>query len=193
MPELNNIIKYDIRLLGSDTTYDFTEEQLNAYFNLPYAHTCHSMQGATVNSGLTVAEVNFSCNTYNGESFKPITKEWYYTASSRLRKFSNLSYLLMDVNYDQLVMNYAYSKVQGYKKQDALAGREYNYKEYINPYWILKQYKNQKAVCKHCKQFFNVLPDGTREGYTIDRKNNLIAHTKENCFISHLGCNASAQ
>ena len=128
---------------------------------------------------------------YNNGFFNPITNEWFYTALSRVREFKDLSILKAEDNYDNLIMRHANNKILGYKKQDFEAGRIYNDKEFINSYWIIEQFKKQHGVCEACKSFINLLPDKTREGYTVDRYDNTKAHLKNNSCLLHLGCNCS--
>ena len=81
--------------------------------------------------------------------------------------------------------------MNGYMHQDNIVKRKFNMNEYINHNELYEQYKKQKQ-CIHCGAPFElILPKNNKINcnVTVDRKDNTIAHIKNNCVLSCVECN----
>ena len=137
-------------------------------FIYAYARTVDSVQGITVkDQKMTIFE-------YNHRNMDDNT---FYVACTRTNSFKNVSFFNSkkdNVSYYKICMN----KVEDYKYQDEVANRDIG-EDYITPAWILQKYMK----CNHCNDHLDI------NQFTVDRKDDNIAHTQANCVISCLQCN----
>ena len=74
--------------------------------------------------------------------------------------------------------------------QDKIAKRKFNIDEHINYNELYEQYKKQKQ-CIHCNVPFELIltkNNKINSNVTADRKDNTIAHIKNNCVFSCAEC-----
>jgi hypothetical protein len=181
--------EHGLRLTSSlGTAYDVSFAQLAECFAYNYAHTCHSLQGMSVSTGITLHDL---CFFY-------VTREWFYTALTRSRDLDEIyfwdpSVVLHDlqvVKEGELQLKIE-RKIAGYKVQDAKAGRLYDDAAYINHNDVIALLDEQERRCCVCAEVVSLVWKDAKDDsqFTVDRLDNDIAHVKGNCAISCLGCN----
>ena len=124
--------------------------------------------------GITVKDQKMTIFEYNHPYMDDNT---FYVACTRTNSFKNVSFFNSkkdNVSYYKRCMN----KIEDYKYQDEKANRATG-EDYITPAWILHKYMK----CNHCNDHLDI------DQFTVDRKDDNIAHTKANCVISCLQCN----
>ncbi len=161
----------------SDLETEFPVEisELDAYFKLPYARTCHSMQGLSVKEEITIFEVNHP----------RVSLEWLYTAITRTTDLSKVSIfrgkLPEEPNLDTRVIEIR-KRISQYKQADKLAGRRFNEASYITVNWVLSTL-GATQYCAGCEECLDIT------NYSVDRLNNALPHTITNCRIICRPCN----
>ena len=90
-----------------------------------------------------------------------------------------------------LVIGYFKNKIEGYKKQDKVAGREIDEENYIDEQWCLKHFH---GCCAHCgvKFFIEMKAGKLSTNFTAQRQDNTICHSVDNCTPYCIYCNCSA-
>ena len=150
-----------------DNGMTFTKQELDKWFSLTYARTCHSLQGMSINEPVTICDMNdILCS-----------REYVYTAITRNVSLGNIKFCFNDVKYD---LN---KRVEGYINQDRKAGRQYDSKNYIDAAFIIDLLKKCRNRCCLCS---NIMTD-----WVVDRIDNTIGHVKGNCQILCKNCNCS--
>ena len=155
-------------------------ETLNTHFTLPYAFTNHSLQGSTIDAPVVLFDT----------AFHRVDHLWLYTALTRNRDMKN--YRCDVQSKDAIPEADANRAIVGYMLQDGRANRAFNEADYIDVPWILKQSIKQKHVCVRCNdvmRYGNV--PGDPRNWTVDRKDNAVAHTRKNCCLMCHNCNVS--
>ncbi len=160
----------------SDLETEFPVEisELDAYFKLPYARTCHSLQGLSVKEEITIFEFNHP----------HASLDWLYTAITRTTDLSKVSIfrgsLPGEPNLDTRVIQIR-KRIYQHKQADKLAGRRFDEASYITVNWVLSTLgATQYCGCEQSLDITN---------YSVDRLNNALPHTKQNCRIICLPCN----
>jgi len=156
-----------------------------SYFKLPYASTCDSIQGSTIEDDFTI----FDANT------PYVDRYFIWTAVSRTDDLSKVQvFEHNNIEVDSLkrswTMLYFKNKIIGYKNQDKKMNRDTTSDDYIDLEWIKLQYRDNKT-CPLCKCLFEtIIGDNTvTSNITVDRFNNTLPHTKSNCRLMCLNCN----
>jgi hypothetical protein len=161
-----------VQLKDDDGT--ITELDTNTFletFKLPYARTCHSLQGLTTGDYLNVFDVNHFC----------VTKNWLITALSRCR---TLNIRIFDSKIDSENFDiFLNNKIISYKEQDKAAGRYTDVEDYIT----VPDFKLLlgDSTCVHCGV------DLDRTNMTLDRVDDELPHIASNCVLSCHYCNIS--
>lgn len=179
-------------IIDEDTGDSFTLDIiLMKHFSLPYANTCHSVQGLSIDGKITIFDVN-----------TPYVDKYYiWTAITRARDLNNITiFLHSEEEVKKLclsrIMQYFDQKVKSYKAQDKTANREWqNDDEYIDAKWIGEQ-KNKlsKQCCSVCFCNYEITLDENnivRSNITVDRIDSAIAHKKSNCSLLCKTCNVT--
>ncbi len=89
-------------------------------------------------------------------------------------------------------MQYLKLKIEGYKKQDMEAKRTIDKEKYIDDDWLFKQIEKNKN-CPLCHSNYYIALDdenNVRCNISVDRLNNDLEHTKENCNLLCVECNS---
>ena len=82
--ETNIYTLYD----GENDDIYVSAQQLESNFKLPYARTCHSQQGLTIDEKITIFDLNhFMVNT-----------KWIYTAITRTTDLKNIQFYIAPYN-----------------------------------------------------------------------------------------------
>ena len=134
------------------------------HFCAPHARTCYSLQGMTVGTSLNVFDTKYHM----------VDKRWLITALSRCTT--------LDIHvWDNPIVppsNVA-SRINGYKQQDTNSNRLWHEPSYITPNWIINRLAGS-CIC-----------GGDLTDWTVDRIDNRLAHTVDNCQILCRHCNCS--
>jgi hypothetical protein len=169
--------------------HSFKISEIAKYFRLPYADTCHSIQGCTISEPMTIFNSNIDSH---------VDRDFFWTALTRATDFNNVSvYIHGDAEKERLSVSrlkrYFNDKVKGYLIQDDNKSRKFDASEYITGEWIYEQY----TKCHECTTCHTTFDIDFNEDYnmtsniTVDRINNNLAHTIENCQLMCLHCNVS--
>ncbi len=175
------------------TLYIIKDSQLKN-FVYPYCVTIHSSQGDTY-SDCPVTLLDF-------DAFW-ITKNDQYVAISRANRISNIR-LYTGVSLrvsEEKIKTIVHARLLGHKAADKTSGRPFNEDnslgeslrdEYVDVEWVLETLGKQKMTCAHadCGCDLSLL-DSESSSFSIDRKDNRFAHTKENCVIACRKSNVS--
>ena len=185
---VNKNFEYTIKEYTKETTVLFDElkkEDITiptkrlANFNYCYAFTGHSVQGRSVD----VPVVIFDYKHYF------MNAKWMYPAMTRNR---NLEIYYCDeiAPPTGLDKNYIKIKIDGYRFQDK--DRKCDEEDYINVSHVFSLSKKQNHCCIKCKDRMNFINnEGDGMNWTVNRKNNELAHTKENTELMCINCNIS--
>lgn len=174
---------------STDGLYKVYFASLLKCFAYNYAHTCHSLQGMSVATGISLHDLMYWA----------VTREWFYTALTRSRNLEEIYYwdpsvILHDlqvVKDGELELKME-RKLAGYKAQDDKAGRIFNEADYFDVDDFKALLLEQDFRCSVCNNIVSLeWKKGTtdKSQFTLDRKENDLAHVKGNCVISCLGCN----
>ena len=164
----------------SEEEYELSMEMFSK-FKLPFAKTCHSAQGSSIDENITICDLRS----------KYVDKEWFWTALTRVTDFNNIT--IYDKKDDEFVDADIQKKIKSYRKQDEKAGREYAEDDFVDVAHVKDLLKKQKYRCGLCGipvqvRFFYSC-DGDQ--YSVDRVVDSLPHTKDNCRITCLKCNQS--
>ena len=127
-----------------------------------------------------------------------VTREWFYTALTRSRNLAEIFYWdpsvvlhdLQVVKDGELELRIE-RKIAGHRKADADAGRDIDEAIYITVDDVKELLDEQEYCCFKCQEVVMLSWKDAKDGsqFTIDRINNMGAHTRYNCVISCLNCN----
>lgn len=160
------------------------------YFKMDYALTVHSAQGLTIENEYTI----FDCNT------PYVSRRWIWTAITRTDDLNKIT--IYEHNENELkslakakMRQYLEFKIEGYKRQDKLAGRTFENKDYIEIKDIESMLEKQNYCCDCCGENFEMnFEEGNVESdLTVQRLNNELPHIKNNCVLYCLHCNVSVK
>jgi len=159
---------------GENDNITITKEQLITNFKLPYARTCHSLQGLSVDEKLTIFDLNHWM----------VDNNWIYTAITRTTDLNNIQFYINNYKNDGLSesLNKIKRDIENHKIADKNARREV-IGEYVDHEWVINKLKNNNK-CFICQK--EICDD-----FSIDRINNNLSHTKSNCQVICLRCNTS--
>lgn len=170
-------------------TFTFPVSTLE-YFKLPYANTCHSVQGLSLDGPVTIFDVN-----------TPYVDRFYvWTALTRSTDFSQVVvFEHSEGEIEELqrhrVKQYFKTKVDGYKHQDKIAGRSWQADEFVTVDWINEEYSKLKVICCCvCKAPYETVVDENgkvKSNLTVDRIDNTKPHLKTNCRLCCVNCNVT--
>ena len=116
-------------------------EQLESYFKLPYARTCHSQQGLLIDEKITIFDLNhFMVNT-----------KWIYTAVTRTTDLKNIQFYMgskysLNSNGFEAVKYKLKADIENYKITDSNEKRDMS--DYVDVNWALNiLQKTIDALC----------------------------------------------
>ena len=157
-------------------------DMLRKHFIFNYCYTCHSVQGSSIEGGITIFDYNHCL----------VDKNWIWTAITRATDLNNVSFYKYDDDDDDFnkncIYNYLKRKVEGYKEQDRKAKRKIDHKNYITADWLLDRLNGH---CELCNVDFYVksINGNIRTNLTAQRKFNDQTHTISNCIAYCKKCN----
>ena len=94
----------------------------------------------------------------------------------------------------QKIRQYFKLKVDGYKRQDKIGGRDFTPADYVTAEWISEEYDNlESECCRTCHTpYETVAVNGeVHSNLTVDRIDNSKAHIKTNSCLSCVAFNRS--
>jgi hypothetical protein len=160
------------------------------YFSFEYALTGHQIQGGTIKEGVktTVFDVN---TPY-------VSRKWVYTALTKNRRLSDIQLFIHSENEVKALTQarlrqYFKWKVEGYKRQDKVACREFKEEDYVDDKWIHEEYK-KCGNCQTCNCAYELFMDDNNtvhSNITVQRKDNKLGHVKDNCCLMCKHCNVT--
>ena len=159
-------------------------DMLRKHFIFNYCYTCHSVQGSSIEGGITIFDYNHCL----------VDKNWIWTAITRATDLNNVSFYKYDDDNDDFnkncIYNYLKRKVEGYKEQDRKAKRKIDHKNYITADWLLDRLNGK---CELCNTDFYVksINGNIRTNLTAQRKFNDQTHTISNCIAYCKKCNCA--
>lgn len=169
--------KYTIQNILTLKELDISLDILEKKFTLPYARTCHSYQGNTINDVLVVVGFHHFYNDLR----------WFYTGDSRTTSFKNVWHIVEPSKMNETKKRYIdlNSKIKQYLEQDRkrFPNMKINMDRYITASWLELILKN--PICTYCRV------EDTSEDWTVDRIQNCFPHYKSNCVLACLDCNRS--
>lgn len=183
--EITDINREKVTLIDKLTNEEFVlKTQMLKNFSLNYARTCHSVQGVTIANEITIYDVNFWY----------VTREWFYTAITRCTSLDNIYVMDADTIYHSPEMAKAkiLKKIESYKEQDKKKDRVFDKKHYVDFKWICETLKAQDMKCNKFECQATLMLDyksGDPYQFSVNRLDNNLAHTKDNCEITCLHCN----
>ena len=165
-----------------------TYEVFNKHFKMPYANTCDSLQGMSIDNKITI----FDCNT------PYVDRYFIWTALTRSTNLNNVQ--IYEHSKEEVmslkrswVRLYFNQKIHGYKQQDIKNGRHPTSDDYIDPEWFKLQYRTHKK-CPLCGVLFEVKiheDNKVTSNITADRIDNNKPHIKSNCKLACVSCNVA--
>ena len=160
-------------------------EFLRKHFIYDYCYTCHSVQGSSINTGITIFDYNHCL----------VEKEWLWTAITRATDLYKVKFYKYDRDVTsrfnkQCIYHYLERKVKGYKEQDRKGKRKVDHKNYITADWLLGKLN---GCCERCSIGFHVkICNGNiSTNLTAQRKNNNDAHVIDDCIAYCKTCNCA--
>ena len=75
------------------------------------------------------------------------------------------------------------------KKSDANKNRPWVESDYVTAEFLLKKYEEQEGACIWCGIEMQMRNRQLDDGLTIERIDNSLAHTKDNCVLACFSCN----
>jgi hypothetical protein len=175
---IKNISDVDMELSDGEVDFKIPIATIQNSFTLPYAQTCHSMQGMSVDEPITI----FDVDSY----FVDVC--WFYTAITRVTSLANLNIYVGEMQSSKRDIKCVItSMIASHRVTDINADREVEafLDSYVDLEWTLKSLKKTK-VCKYCD---NILDTEGDRCFSIDRIDNNLAHLKHNCQIICVTCN----
>ena len=168
-------------------TYTLHEDVIDKHFIYGYCATCHSCQGASIKSTITIHE---------WEKTNLVTREWLWTCITRATDFRNVYFFKNESEDDKmhglLLRNYLKKKIDGYKVQDFKAGRSINADNYVDVKWCLDR---MSGCCQKCGGNFEIDDKKGKlsSAFTVQRVDNAYCHSKDNCVAYCRYCNCSSK
>ena len=154
-------------------------------FKLPYAQTINSVQGLSFDESITI----FDSNT------PYVSREHIWVALTRCRDMSKVQVFChskseVEALTHSKLKQYFELKVDGYKKQDKKAGRQFTDSDFVDYEWIVNEY-NRNKYCPVCSQKYvlGVCDGQVESNITVDRISNDKSHTKDNIRLCCHQCN----
>ena len=111
---------------ATDKTITLNIDLVRKNFIYAYCYTAHSKQGCSVDGDVVIYDWNY----------RYADKNWFFTAITRARDFNKVKFYYYEEDEDDLEKmleaEYFNNKINSYKQQDFIAGRETESEEYID-------------------------------------------------------------
>lgn len=176
------------KVTSTSFTVEYNEEEItftNSHkknFKNSYCLTIDACQGITIDKPYTIMNV--------GSQF--VNNNYLWTMLTRCSQFSDISIVQHGkeeiCQYNKGYMSvYLRNKIYDYKTQDKIAGRTVDEKTFVTAEWFLNKMSDQLMKCHHCGCHFSILDN--KSNFSLDRINNNLAHTMNNCVVACNSCN----
>ena len=160
-------------------------ELLRKHFIYDYCYTCHSVQGSSIDTGITI----FDYNHYL------VDNNFFWTAITRATDLKKVKFYKYDHDVNSLfnkqcIFHYLERKIKCYKEQDNKGKRKIDHKNYITVDWLLAKLN---GYCELCSIDFHIKTcnGNISTNLTAQRKNNNVCHTINNCIAYCKACNCA--
>ena len=153
-------------------------------FAYPYATTMMSSQGDTYDD-VPIAIFDIDSHYCGWQSI--------HTSIGRTNELKNI-YLYLGESFrinQQRLETIITTRITQHKAEDKKRKREFTEEEYVDIEWVLKTMKDSKLCCTYCRYPYNFFEADSKNRFSIERRENNIAHIKTNCVIYCRGCNES--
>jgi len=173
---IKKILEEALVLDDGEEEHVVDNKDVEKIFKLNYSRTCHSLQGMSINEGITIFDI-----------FNPfVSISWIYTAITRATSLDNIFiYCVKENSINFLKLDEAIrGRIQGHMQYDIA-----RFKRIDNDYIDIRFVKDllfSTKKCKFCERRFDL---NDSESWSIDRIDNNIPHTKDNCQIICRKCN----
>jgi hypothetical protein len=172
--------------IAGDKKYEVKITDARRKFIFSYCSTCHSAQGQTIDSNITVYDWKFPF----------ISPCWLWTAVTRATSLENVyfyKYAEDEFNTD-LIASYFKRKVENYKEQDVTRTNDKIprdiLKKYVNAEWLMECVNKFCPICNN-ELYINFKDGNTYTNITADRVDNSLYHTLDNIQPMCKICNCS--
>ena len=143
-----------------------------------YCRTCHSFQGSSIDSKLTIFDWKFT----------HASRKWLYTAVTRATHLKNV--LFFDYDEDagrqEQMLQYFNKKVAAYKQQDKKGRREIREESYVTTAWLMGCLGKSCSDCGDALVFERGVSN-----LTAQRIDNSLAHQIDNIVPLCRWCNCA--
>ena len=131
----------------------------------PHARTNHAAQGSSIDGRIYVHDWNTPMATH----------VWLRTAVSRS---TTCDVVLVDTPARQRypAAGHIAARIANHRATDIGKGMAFEEADYVAPDWVRDQFKRQRFACAGCQE-----PIDGETDWSIDRVNNALPHTQENC------------
>lgn len=152
--------------INTKVHHQIAKDDFHKFYTLDVAKTILSAQGLTIDKPYVIVGINsrFFC------------KDALYVALTRTTAMENI-YILDAESTDKCVIE---TRIEAHKQADQKANREFKIEEYVDVDWMIENFPSQ---CRYCCVALTI------DNASIDRKDNHIAHLKQNCEIICRDCN----
>ena len=168
-----------LKELHGKAPFELKLDQLKKHFIHSYCRTCHSFQGSSIDTNITIFDWRFFF----------VNRKWIYTAVTRATELKNVLFFAGSTgDHDEAVLDkYLSKKVDNYKKQD-LQHKRVITDNYVTGKWLKGHFGK---VCHDCGDCFRFdIKDGRVESnLTADRVDNDECHHINNIVPLCVTCN----
>ena len=144
----------------------------------PHARTNHAAQGSSIDGRIYVHDWDTPMATH--------VCQWLRTAVSRS---TTCDVVLVDAPARQRypAAQHIAARIASHRATDTGKGMAFDEADYVTPAWVCGKFKSQRFACAGCQE-----PIDGETDWSIDRENNALPHTQENCSLVCRPCqNAS--
>ena len=147
------------------------------HFANPEAMTGASAQGDTIDSEFCIFEAFHYYMSWKA----------FFTAVCRCTQLANV-WIYVGKSTTANVVADIKNKIEGHKSEVKKVCREWLQGEYVERKWVCEHLKRNNACCYKCGDPMSFVA-GDYKHWSINRKDNALAHTKANCEVICLSCN----
>ena len=166
--------------MTENETFSVPLNKIRNNFIYSYCSTVASCQGSSVDEKYTIFDTkHYFCS-----------RKLLWTAITRATSLKHIKIYdgpeLVPELTSKDYMKYFQSKIVGYKRQDAKAGRKIDTKNYVDVKYLFSCINSK---CCRCNDVFNF--NAKSSNFTCNRKDNTLGHTVDNIEPMCINCNCS--
>jgi hypothetical protein len=165
-----------------------TLSQLMKNTRRPFCQTVHSLQGQTFNNRVYIHDISQNADEKDEKDNGFISYTWVRTAVSRATTLDIV--IVSGSGGGRISKTLVDAKIMQHAKYDKEHGHDLHEMKnsFISFDWVKYKIKYQQFACHTCSA---PLGTGAAE-FSIDRIINTLPHTKKNCAIACLQCQAAS-